>query len=98
MSRLPKIDVSSPQKFKQSLEKRAVGIEDSDFVSMHSQERGAKAPASGRWGMVVICVGVAKKNGVVAVRNTNDPDKATVLFSKREWKTFTDGIKAGAFD
>lgn len=98
--KLTKIDTSSPRNFKRSLEKRAAEIKDTDFVSMHdmSPQGGDGIPPSGKWGGVVICVGVAQKNGVVAVRNTNDPEKTTALFSRREWEVFIDGVKAGKFD
>lgn len=93
-----KIDTSSPRRFKDSLLAASSGIADSDFRSMHDHGMATANNSSGRWGDVVICVGVAQKDGVVAVRNTNDPDKTTALFTNEEWKVFVDGVKAGKFD
>lgn len=44
------------------------------------------------------CVEVAYKDGYVAVRNSADPNKTTVIFTLNEWKTFIAGVKAGKFD
>ncbi len=95
-------DTSSPRAFKNCLKKKFKAIEDADFISMHDLPAGTldsadPDPKSGNWGQVKICVGVARKNGIVAVRNTNDPDKETVLFSAEEWETFVSGVKAGVF-
>ena len=44
------------------------------------------------------CVEVAYKDGYVAIRNSADPNKTTVVFTLNEWKTFVAGVKAGEFD
>lgn len=47
---------------------------------------------------VWICVKVAKKERGVAVRDSKDPSKATLFFTKDEWAAFTQGVKNGEFD
>jgi hypothetical protein len=79
------LDNSSPESFMNSLKLKAQAIEDQDFMSVHGKKKGGGDPWSGNWGGVVWCVGVARKDGIVAVRNTNDPEKATTLFSNEEW-------------
>lgn len=82
-----------------SLKKAAQGITDGDFRSVHGTHRGPDdEPISGKWGGIRICVGVARKNGVVAIRNTNDPAKTTALCTDKEWQAFVKGVKAGIFD
>ena len=100
MSKFLKIDTSSPEAFMRSLKVRAEKITDEDFVSMHelTMGKGKPVPPSGKWGGIVICVGVAHKNGVVAIQNTNDPDKTRALFTEKEWEVFVAGVKAGKFD
>ncbi len=44
------------------------------------------------------CVSVAIKGDVVAVRDTKDPTKNTLLFTHDEWNSFIAGVKQGAFD
>lgn len=44
------------------------------------------------------CVGVAMKNGVIAVTNTTDPKRKTVFFTSEEWAAFIAGAKNGEFD
>lgn len=44
------------------------------------------------------CVMVAKKGGAVAVRDSKDSKKMTLVFNRTEWKAFIDGVKAGEFD
>lgn len=44
------------------------------------------------------CVVVAQKEGTIAVRDTKDLSKQTLLFSKDEWQAFVDGVKRGEFD
>lgn len=36
--------------------------------------------------------------GGVVIRDTKDRDRASLFFSEAEFKSFTDGVKAGAFD
>ena len=103
MQKATGIDVTNPRSFKDSLTRAAAGIGDDDFISMHnhpqmSSSPSPNVPSSGKWGGVVICVGVAQKDGMVALRNTNDPDKTTALFTNEEWDVFVKGVKAGMFD
>jgi hypothetical protein len=44
------------------------------------------------------CVAVAIRSDVVAVRNSNDSDKRTVVFTPEEWSIFLSGAKKGEFD
>lgn len=44
------------------------------------------------------CVGVAIKNGAVAVRNTKDATKTTLRFTASEWHEFVKAVKIGEFD
>jgi hypothetical protein len=67
-------------------ELRKVKFRDSDFRK-----------ASGTL-MRRICVAVAHKNGVVAVRDSKDASRTTLVFSEDEWKVFVRGVKAGEFD
>ena len=82
-------NTSSEEVFMRSLKKRAMKIPDSAFK---------KPKNTVYFGPLPTCVAVAQKNGVVAIRNSNDPEKVTSLFSKREWKTFVKAVKAGEFD
>lgn len=36
--------------------------------------------------------------GVVAVRDSKDPDGPKLLFTRDEWKAFVGGVRAGEFD
>lgn len=45
-----------------------------------------------------VCVQVARKEGAVAVRDSKDESRTTLLFSNEEWKVFVEGVKAGEFD
>jgi uncharacterized protein DUF397 len=45
------------------------------------------------------CVEVAQNlPGIVAVRDSKDPDGAVLVFSPAEWTAFIDGVQAGDFD
>jgi hypothetical protein len=45
------------------------------------------------------CVEVASNlPGVVAVRDSKDPDGPKLAFAPDEWRAFTAGIRAGEFD
>ena len=44
------------------------------------------------------CVQVANKRQVVALRDSKDPTKTTLTFSRGEWNVFVKGVKAGEFD
>ena len=45
-----------------------------------------------------ICVEVAHKNGIVAVRDNKDLSIAPLRFTSTEWKAFVSGVKKGQFD
>ena len=45
------------------------------------------------------CVEVARNlPGVVAVRDSKDPDGPKLVFSPDEWRAFSAGIRGGEFD
>ena len=45
------------------------------------------------------CVQVADNiPGVIAVRDSKDPEGAHLLFGQAEWRAFIDGAKDGEFD
>ncbi|PZS30850.1 MAG: DUF397 domain-containing protein [Pseudonocardiales bacterium] len=44
------------------------------------------------------CVEVAKLAGMVAVRDSKEPDQAVLVFTPSEWDAFLSGAKAGEFD
>ena len=44
------------------------------------------------------CVMVAKKDGAIAVRDSKDASKKTLIFNDAEWAAFKKGINAGEFD
>lgn len=49
-------------------------------------------------GIINVCVAVAIKPQGVAVRNSNDPTRKTVHFTRDEWTAFIKGVKASEFD
>jgi hypothetical protein len=51
-----------------------------------------------RYGGIPRCVAVAHKNGIIAVKDTKNPDQDHLTFDKEEWAAFTAGIKNGEFD
>jgi hypothetical protein len=44
------------------------------------------------------CVEVAILPGATAVRDSGDPDGPVLVYSRNEWKAFTDAVKNGEFD
>ena len=46
----------------------------------------------------VFCVAVKRGKRRVQIRDTKDLTDKTLSFSKGEWRTFIDGVKAGEFD
>jgi hypothetical protein len=45
------------------------------------------------------CVEVAGNlAGIVAIRDTKDPGGAILVFTRAEWSSFLDGVRAGDFD
>ena len=45
-----------------------------------------------------ICVEVAHKNGIVAVRDSKDTSIAPLRFTRTEWQAFVSGVRNGTFD
>lgn len=45
-----------------------------------------------------ICVMVAYKDGAIAVRDSKDASKTTLIFNEDEWRVFVKGVKDGEFD
>lgn len=45
-----------------------------------------------------ICVMVAHKDGAIAVRDSKDASKKTLIFNEAEWGVFITGVKAGEFN
>lgn len=41
------------------------------------------------------CLVVERKNGMVYIRNSNDPEKVTVAGTDAEWDALTESIKNG---
>jgi len=44
------------------------------------------------------CVSVKISTDKVQVRDTKDPAKTTLSYSREEWRSFISGVKAGEFD
>ncbi len=44
------------------------------------------------------CVSVKISDDQVQVRDTKDPAKTTLSYSREEWASFIGGVKAGEFD
>jgi hypothetical protein len=45
------------------------------------------------------CVEVASMpGGVLAIRDSKDPDGPKLVFTPAEWQAFTNGVRAGEFD
>jgi hypothetical protein len=60
---------------------------------------GAQWRKSTRSGSTGNCVEVAKNlDGVIAVRDSKDPNGPVLLFTPDEWTAFTSGTKDGEFD
>jgi Domain of unknown function (DUF397) len=44
------------------------------------------------------CVELAPVNGMVAVRDSKDPDGPVLIYTAAEWHAFLHGAKSGEFD
>jgi hypothetical protein len=44
------------------------------------------------------CVELAPVNGMVAMRDSKDPDSPVLMYTAAEWHAFLHGAKAGEFD
>lgn len=60
-------------------------FEDADFKTPQM--------CGGQWG----CVGVAINSDRVAIRNTTDKNKTTVVFDHAEWRDFLNAVADGKF-
>jgi len=60
------------------------------------RDRDFKKPTSTL--MRRICVMVAHKDSAIAVRDSKDASKKTLIFNEAEWGAFVKGIKDGEFD
>ena len=45
-----------------------------------------------------VCVEVARKGDVIAVRSSKNPNQSPVIFDKAEWRAFVAGVKNGEFE
>jgi hypothetical protein len=45
-----------------------------------------------------ICVMVGYRDGAIAVRDSKDPARTTLIFNRDEWNAFIKGVKDGEFD
>ena len=54
-----------------------------------------KARKSGQGGCVEVAPAAA---GLIAVRDSKDPDGPVLLYTPLEWDAFLDGVKRGEFD
>lgn len=45
-----------------------------------------------------LCVQIARKDGVVAVKDSKNPTAKPLMFSNQEWTAFINGAKQGLFD
>jgi hypothetical protein len=48
--------------------------------------------------LVIYCVEVGVRDGLVRVRDSKDPDGGELTFNAGEWDAFVRGMKAGEFD
>lgn len=44
------------------------------------------------------CVGVARHDDYILIRNTSDAEGLVARFTKQEWNAFLAGVKLGDFD
>lgn len=44
------------------------------------------------------CVEVRRHDGRIQIRDSKDPDGPVLTFTPAEWRAFTEGVKAAAFD
>lgn len=44
------------------------------------------------------CVEVAQRNGMIVMRNSNEPRGQLLHCTTEEWQSFVRGVKAGEFD
>jgi hypothetical protein len=44
------------------------------------------------------CVEVARAGGMLAMRDSKDPDGPVLMYTPSEWHAFLDGAKKGEFD
>ena len=64
-------------------------------------EDGFKTAMGTRWSnklLSLFCVSVKIQGDQASVRDTKDPLKTTLTFTKEEWQAFVQGVKNGEFD
>lgn len=88
---MKQLDRTTPATFMNSLNERARTLTESDFVSVHGLTND-----SGMWGMCKDCAEVAKGNGVVLIRNSNDETKTQIVLADSEWEALRSAILSGA--
>lgn len=44
------------------------------------------------------CVEMAQVDGYVAIRDSKNPDKSALIFTKDEWRAFVGGVHQNEFD
>ena len=73
---------------------------DSDFVAAKDCPKFPDGPLSAKNPPLPppVCVIVAKKGRWVAVRDSKDLSKKTLLFTVKEWNVFIGAVKKGEFD
>jgi hypothetical protein len=62
-------------------------VEDKHFVKSSWSKNNPKT-----------CVLIARRPQGVAVRDSKDPGKNTLFFTRGEWKAFVKGVKSGEFN
>lgn len=46
----------------------------------------------------ILCIEVAYKDGIIAVRDSKNKKQAPLYFDQNEWNAFIGGVKKGEFD
>jgi hypothetical protein len=69
-----------------------------DSTEPPALESGAAGWRKSSFSGVGECVEVASGSHQIAIRNSNDPEAGTLLFSGAEMAAWIAGIKAGEFD
>lgn len=67
--------------------KIAIDFQDDEFRKSSFSHGGKK-----------VCVQVAIREEGIGVRDSKDPSKTTLQFTRAEWNAFLSGAKAGEFD